>query len=95
MDERLGFLNVVVKNITVNAGDVIDLGNKVLCPGDVDRNGVISLQDYTKLMNVSGVDETDPLYGIQYDFGQKGYVALIDITPVLNYMDSLIVVEEY
>lgn len=93
--ERLGFLNVVVKNITVNAGDVIDLGNKVLCPGDVDRNGVISLQDYTKLMNVSGVDETDPLYGIQYDFGQKGYVALIDITTVLNYMDSLIVVEEY
>lgn len=42
--DRRGFLDTVIKNITVTSGDEIDLGNKILIPGDVDRdrNGCIN-----------------------------------------------------
>ena len=93
--ERIGFLDVIVKNITVNAGDIIDLGNKILCPGDVDRNGIISLQDNAKLNNRKDVDSLDPMYGPEYDFGQKGYIGLIDATTASNYKDTLLTIEDY
>lgn len=93
--ERRGFLDNIVKNITINAGDIINVGKKILYPGDVDKNGVVSLQDYTKVINRKDVTETDETYGYEYDFGQKGYIGLIDITTVLNYMDQKLTIENY
>lgn len=93
--ERKGFLNSIVKNITVNIGDTIEIENKILYPGDVDRNGVVSLQDYTKVINRQDAVKTDETYGDEYDFGQKGYISLIDITTVLNHMDKLLSIENY
>lgn len=93
--ERKGFLNNIVKNIIVNDGDTIEIGNKILYPGDVDRNGVVSLQDYTKVLNRQDVIETDAAYGQEYDFGQKGYISLIDLTTVLNCSDQILTIEEF
>lgn len=93
--ERKGFLNVVIKNINITNNEVINLENKILIPGDVDRDGIIGLTDYSKLMNRKDAIKTDSLYEEQYDFGQKGFVGLIDITTMLNNMDKLITVEVY
>lgn len=93
--ERRGFLNHIVKSITVNNGDEIDLGNKILFPGDVDRNGMVSLQDFTTILNRMDATEGDEIYLPECDFGQKGYIALIDMTTVLNFMDNLLIIENY
>lgn len=93
--ERRGFLDNIVKDIIINAGDIINVGKKILYPGDVDRSGVVSLQDYTKVINRKDVTKTDATYGYEYDFGQKGYIGLIDITTVLNYMDKKLTIENY
>lgn len=93
--ERKGFLNVVIKNIDIANNEVINLGNKILIPGDVDRDGIIGLTDYSKLMNRKDATKTDSSYEEQYDFGQKGFIGLIDITTMLNNMDKLITIETY
>lgn len=93
--ERRGFLNHIIKAITVNDRDVIDLGNKILIPGDVDRNGMVSLQDFTTILNRMDAADGDEIYSSECDFGQKGYISLVDMTTVLNYMDNLLIIENY
>lgn len=86
---------MVIKNIDIANNEVINLGNKILIPGDVDRDGIIGLTDYSKLMNRKDATKTDSSYEEQYDFGQKGFIGLIDITTMLNNMDKLITIETY
>lgn len=94
LDKR-GFLDKVVKNITVNEGEEIDLGLKTLIAGDVNRDGVIGLQDVVAIVDRIDKAQGDSQYEEQYDFGQKGFVALIDVTTLLEGMDQLISIEEY
>lgn len=56
---------------------------------------MVALTDFVEVNNRMDAAEGDGQYGTQYDFGQKGYVALIDMTIVLNSMDQLIVIENY
>ena len=42
--EKLGYLADVTTNITITEGETIDLGNKILIEGDVDRSGIIDLE---------------------------------------------------
>lgn len=94
LDKR-GFLDKVVKNITVNEGEEIDLGLKTLIAGDVNRDGIIGLQDVVAIVDRIDKAQGDSQYAEQYDFGQKGFVALIDVTTLLEGMDQLISIEEY
>ena len=93
--ERLGFLANVVKGITISENEVIDLENKILIEGDVDRSGIIDLDDIVTLVDVSDSIEGDEIYDIKYDFGQKGFVAIDDLVSAVSNSDNFISIEEY
>ena len=56
---------------------------------------MVSLQDFTTILNRMDATEGDEIYLPECDFGQKGYIALIDMTTVLNFMDNLLIIENY
>lgn len=93
--ERIGFLAHVVKGITVNENDVIEIDNKILIEGDIDRSGVISLADIVEVVDRLDTSDGDGIYDSKCDFGQKGFIALADIVSVVDNMDMLINIEEY
>lgn len=43
--ERLGFLNYIIKNIVIEKDQVLDLKETRLIAGDVDRDGIVRLED--------------------------------------------------
>ena len=93
--EREGFLAYIIREIQIEAGDTIDIGNKVLSEGDIDRTGIIDLDDMVGVMNVNDSVEGDGTYQEKYDFGQKGFVSLDDLVSTMNNMDKLINIEDY
>ena len=93
--ERPGFLAQVIKNITISAGDNINLGERILIEGDCNRSGSIDLDDMIDIVNYTGLSSTDEEYDVKYDFGQKGFVALDDLVSVTTNMYNTISVEEY
>jgi len=93
--ERAGFLAKVIIEIEVAENDVIELGNKVLIEGDVDRDGIIRLDDVVDQVSVNGASEGDTEYNSKYDFGQKGFIALDDLTTVIANVDNCFEVEKY
>jgi len=82
--EKLGFTQAVSINKIVNAGDNIDLGLYILYEGDVNRDGILDVQDLTTVKNVMLMDSTNPWYESQCDFLGKGYVDVIDLTATKN-----------
>lgn len=93
--ERLGFLANVVKEITIAENEVIDLGSRTLIEGDIDRSGVIDLDDIVSLVYVMHATDGDADYDMKYDLGQKGFVSLDDIVSTVHNKNSLIKIEEY
>ena len=63
--------------------------------GDIDRTGIIDLDDMVGVMNVNDSVEGDGTYQEKYDFGQKGFVSLDDLVSTMNNMDKLINIEDY
>lgn len=93
--ERKGFLANIVKNITINASDEIDLGKKILTEGDANRTGIIDLDDVVDIVNNNGAQQGDENYKEQYDYGQKGYIALDDVVSTTTNIYGTVVIEEY
>ena len=82
--EKLGFTQVVNKQITLNEDDVIDIGEHILYEGDVNRDGIVDISDLTSIVSQNGQSSTDPAgsYSDKYDFQKKGYIDISDITSV-------------
>ncbi|MCI8620547.1 MAG: cadherin-like beta sandwich domain-containing protein [Clostridia bacterium] len=93
--ERLGFLANVVTEIEINENDEINIGNKVLVEGDVNRSQMIDLDDVVSIVNRRGVAEGDDTYDICYDLGQKGFIALEDVISAVNHRNEYISIEKY
>lgn len=93
--ERLGYLANVTTEITVNEGDIIDIGDVILTEGDINRSGIVDLDDIVDVLNAKGVTTSDEEYEERYDYGQKGYVALDDIIWVLNSKGNYITINKY
>lgn len=93
--ERLGFMAEVVTEITINEGDTINLGNRVLAEGDVSRDGVISALDVAEVTDRMDSIKDDGIYEEKADFGQKGFVSALDIVSITDNMDRLINIEKY
>lgn len=93
--ERLGFLAHVLKGITINENDVIDLENKILIEGDIDRDGVVGLMDLVEVVDRLDTADGDGIYDERCDYGQKGFIDLTDMVIVVDNMDQLITIEEY
>ena len=93
--ERQGFLAQVIKNVTINAGETINLGDRILIEGDCNRSGSIDLDDMIDIVNFTGLSSTDAEYNERYDYGQKGVIALDDLVSTTTNMYNTISVEEY
>lgn len=93
--EKPGFLANVVADITISEGEVIDLTNRILLEGDVDRSGIIDLDDIVRIVAVSDSVDGDGVYDEIYDFGKKGYVSIDDLVSTVTNSDNLITIERY
>lgn len=93
--EKLGFLASVVRHINLAEGEVIELENKVLLEGDVDRSGIIDLDDMVYIVDMTDTMDGDGIYEEKYDFGKKGFVAVDDMVSVVTNSDELITIVEY
>lgn len=93
--EKLGFLASVVRHINLSEGEVIELENKVLLEGDVDRSGIIDLDDMVYIVDMTDTMDGDGIYEEKYDFGKKGFVAVDDMVSVVTNSDELITIVEY
>lgn len=93
--ERLGFLASVVKNITLAENEEINLENKILYEGDIDRTGIIDLDDYIYIIDIGDCTVGDGVYEERFDFGQKGFTAIDDVVSTVTNIDRLINIEEY
>ena len=91
--ERLGFLAHVLTGITINENDVIDLENKILIEGDIDRDGVVGLMDLVEVVDRLDTADGDGIYDERCDYGQKGFIDLTDMVIVVDNMDQLITIE--
>ena len=92
--ERLGFLAQIVTNITLKENDEVSLGNKILTEGDVNRSGIIDLDDLVEVTAYSGATKGDENYNEKYDFGQKNWVGLDDIVGITSNFYQMINIEE-
>lgn len=93
--EKLGFLADITTNITLTEGQEIDLGSKTLIEGDVDRSGIIDLDDIVALVDVMDAVKDDGVYEEYYDFGNKEFVSLDDLVSAVTNCDALVTVNPY
>ncbi len=88
--ERLGYLADVTTGISIADGEVIDLNSNgeptILTEGDVDRSGMVTLNDMVLIVNLNGSNKGDGTYQESGDFGQKDFVSLADLVFVQNNM---------
>ena len=76
-------------------GDDIDLGLIRLTPGDVNRSGIIDLDDIVTLVGVMDSSDGDGIYEEKYDYGHKTFVAFDDLVNAVKYCDELITINTY
>lgn len=79
-----GFLTIVIDDSTLNEGDVLDLGNKLLYEGDADRNGIIEVEDAVEVIARLNQNDGDPDYTTYCDFGRKGYISVEDLVCTIT-----------
>lgn len=91
--DKTGYLDQIYKERQVNESDIVDLGNKDLIPGDVNKDGVIQLLDYAMILNLFGIDNTSVDYDLKYDFNEDGQIQLLDYALVLNNFSTARIIE--
>ncbi len=97
--ERLGYLADITTGISIADGEVIDLNSNgeptILTEGDVDRSGMVTLNDMVLIVNLNGSNKGDSTYQESGDFGQKDFVSLADLVFVQNNMLGEINLKSY
>ena len=91
--DKIGYLDHIYTSKTVNAGDTIDLGNKELLAGDVNKDGSIQILDMSELMNVFGIDNTDSKYNRRYDFNDDTQIQILDLSYIMKNFSLSRVIE--
>lgn len=93
--EKSGFVAKVISEITILENETISLGNKILDEGDVDRNGLVDIDDISEVVDARGSAEGSSEYQAKYDFGKKGYITIDDISSVVINRNNYIKIEKY
>lgn len=88
-----GFLPIVIDDSTLNEGDVLDLGNKLLYEGDADGNGIIEVEDAVEVISRLNQNDGDPDYTRYCDFGRKGYISVEDLVCAITNKGKYITIE--
>lgn len=90
--DKRGFLDYIVTNIEVSEGSVIDLGNRILIAGDVNRDGVIGLEDIQEVVERMDVMLGDPEYSESYDLVQYEVIGLESLQYTVENIDQVITI---
>lgn len=86
MLDREGYLDHIFISRTINTGDVLDIGEKELYAGDVNKDGVIQLLDLSMLYSAYQTDTTSANYDKKMDFNNDGRIQLLDLSALkANY----------
>ena len=84
--DREGYLDHIFISRTINNGDVLDVGEKELYAGDVNKDGVIQLLDLSMLYSAYQTDTTSANYDKKIDFNDDGRIQLLDLSALkANY----------
>ena len=86
--DKPGYLDYIYIRIPVNAGDVIELDNIELIPGDVNKDGLTEIEDVGFLQDYYGVEEGDGVYEERFDFTGDGIAELEDLSLIFDNYGS-------
>lgn len=93
--DKKGFLDYVITDILVNEGDTIDLGDITLIAGDVNRDGVIGVEDIQTLVSNMDISEEDPGYNEAYDLVQYGAIGVESVQYSVTNLDQILTIINY
>lgn len=80
--DKPGYLDKLEASKTVNEGDILDLGQKGLLFGDVNKDGIVQLKDISQICNLYGLGSTDQNYDIKMDANEDGKIQLKDFSEM-------------
>lgn len=84
--DKEGYLDHIIINKTINEGEILELGEKELLAGDVNKDGVIQLIDLSTILKSYETKDTDIDYNKVLDFNEDGKIQLVDLSILLgNY----------
>lgn len=87
--DKPGYLDEIHVNKSVLAEQETDLGTNSLMPGDINKDGLVQIQDLTMLITIYGIDNTNASYDIKYDFNEDLQIQLQDLTILNTYYSSV------
>lgn len=73
--DKTSYLDCVYISKTLNANQTIDLGNKNLYVGDLNKDGIISGKDMALMQSKYGLDDTSIDFNPDYDFDGNGDIS--------------------
>ena len=91
--DKPGYLDHIFTSRILQNGDTLDLENKELYAGDVNKDGAIEILDVSELTTIFGVVETDSSYDIKYDFDDDNEVGILDISAIIANYSMIRVIE--
>lgn len=84
--DKEGYLDYIIIDKTINEGEILELGEKELLAGDVNKDGVIQLIDLSTILKSYETKNTDTDYNKDLDFNEDGKIQLVDLSILLgNY----------
>lgn len=84
--DKAGYLDNIITSKTITEGETIDLGEKELLAGDINKDGTIQLLDLSALLAIYETKTTDSSYNKEIDFNEDGKIQLVDMSILLgNY----------
>lgn len=81
--DKSGYLDHIYTSKQVVEGAVVDLGNKELYAGDVNKDGSIQIADLSLLMSVFGTTQADSDYDAKYDFNDDLEIQIADLSVLM------------
>ncbi len=83
------YLDCIYISKTIEEGDKLDLGEYSMIAGDVDKSGLIEIQDISIIGNVYGAIDGDYNYNEDYDFDKDTVIDIVEISCIgNNYLKS-------
>ena len=92
--DKRGFLDYIISNIALSENDVVDLGEKTLVAGDVNRDAIIGLEDVQDFLACKDAAKGDPYYKEQYDLVQYDVIGLESLQYIVANKDKQITIEK-
>lgn len=82
--DKTSYLDCIFTSRELRENDVLDLGEKILYAGDINKDGVINARDKAYLNNQYGYTAANESFDVAYDLDENGTIAARDIAYINN-----------